>query len=53
MTDLQIEVNDRIAELSDPEPDDDDRPIRSWDEAQDDIRINPAEEVKRLFDGLR
>ena len=49
ITDLQSWCTSVYGGSSDLDPDDDDQPIRSWDEAQDDIRINPAEEVKRLF----
>jgi hypothetical protein len=55
VTDHDIQVHERKAELEseEPDPDDDDRLPRNWDEAEGDVRINPEEEVNRLFDGLR
>jgi hypothetical protein len=54
VTGYQDQISDRIGELSGPEPDDDDRGIRTWNHRQDDNpHVNPEAEVKRLFDGMR
>jgi hypothetical protein len=48
------QINERMADLADPEPDDDDREVRTWEHDRDENPLlNPEAEVRRLFDGLR
>jgi len=54
VTRYQDQINDRIGELPDPEPDDDGWGTRTWDRDRIlNTNVNPEAEVKRLFEGLR